>query len=230
MKKNYDKLLKEALYDIKKEEIDLLPSEDVIDYEFSDDFEKKMEKLINGKTEKKKNYGRILKKAAVIIIVIFSALLLSTKADASPDKIFNFFIKIYEDYIMVRSNEPEGTAEIKNKFMPSSLPEGYKIIKSYLHAASRRIVYECNEPADNITFYQYKIASSHKYHSDNQKEITRNGINVLIIDNGKTFEDAYYVYYLWNEQGYGFEISAPKEVDEEIILKNVGNLTLVQNE
>ena len=50
--KKYNSVLKDALYELKLEELDALPDEDEIEHEFSNKFNKQTKKLI--KSEKSK--------------------------------------------------------------------------------------------------------------------------------------------------------------------------------
>lgn len=220
MKKNYDELLKKALYDIKKEEIDLLPSEDEIDYVFSDDFENKMETLINGKFEKKKNLSNILKKVAVIIIVLVSFMLITTStADAHPIRIFDFFYKIYQSFVDISY---EGNPEFDyddTTYCLSYIPEGYKQIGfSTFSSNYKKTVFQKNNMDDRITLKQSNSSMRRNLSNIETEEYTINGIEVLIVNQKVDYRG------IWIENGFCFELISPVELGKDIYYKNVGKL------
>lgn len=220
MKNNYDELLKEALEEIKKEEIDLIPSEDKIDYEFSDDFKKKMDLLINGERKSKKNHYGVFKKVAVIAIVFISLLAVTTtKAGASPSRLFDFIIKVYNNIVnVVYENKDNNTTGIY--YSLTILPEGYEEIGFSRNATVATTVFEYRNRNDRIRFKQSTGSGTLLFNSDNYSEYTVNGIDVLILKNDNKIHSS------WKENGYIFSLDYPSELGEELTLQNVGALTV----
>lgn len=113
---------KKALYDaLIPEYVDMLPSCDEVEHEFSPQFEKKMNKLIK---RRNKPYYKIINTigkrvacVAVVIIVVSSITVMSV--DALRNAVADFFISIYETFSTVQST--------KDNNAPSTIEDIYEI-------------------------------------------------------------------------------------------------------
>lgn len=223
--KKYNDILKDALWEIKEEEIVSLPEENEIDYEFSDEFKKKMDLLIKAKPEKKKNHYGVLKKIAVIAIIFISLLAITTtKAGAKPLRIFDFIFEYLGNHISIYHEPYDETLGDDTTYTLSYIPEGYKEIgfKKYAFEV-KKLIYEKNENSGRITLEQSNSDSMFTTTIEESEECTINGISVLIIKNRFSYRA------IWSEKKYYFTLTYPIELGKDLIYENVGNL-IVRNE
>ena len=98
-------ILKEVLYETKQEELQSLPAENEIEYEFSKEFKRCVKKLIK---EQKKTYSsKALKRAKIILVAAILFMLIASSAMADSNKILDFIYRIRSDGVLFISDKSD---------------------------------------------------------------------------------------------------------------------------
>ncbi|SKB01332.1 protein of unknown function [Caloramator quimbayensis] len=126
-------MLKEAVIQADIYEIETLPTDDEIEYEFSKRFERRMRKLIRrSKTGSPARGVVFLRRRAVafvaaIIILFASAMSVSAVRAA----VFEFITEVYEKFTHIFFNESRSSQDAADGFAiyePAYIPEGFKLV------------------------------------------------------------------------------------------------------
>jgi hypothetical protein len=126
-------MLKEAVIQADIYEIETLPTDDEIEYEFSNEFKRKMKKLIRkSKTRSPVGAMAFLRRRAVafvaaIIILFASAMSVSAVRAA----VFEFITEVYEKFTHIFFNESRSSQDAADGFAiyePAYIPEGFKLV------------------------------------------------------------------------------------------------------
>ncbi len=128
-----DDMLKEAVIKAGIYEIEALPTDDEIEHEFSNDFERKMERLIRRSKTRNLIGGmaflrrRVVALIAAIIILFASAMSVSAVRAA----VFEFITEVYEKFTHIFFNESRSSQDAADGFAiyePAYIPEGFKLV------------------------------------------------------------------------------------------------------
>ena len=134
--------------------IDSLPDADEIDYEFSEEFKRKMEILIKRARLKEKYHIPITtgkRVAAAILLILSITLSVTFSVEAVREKVFDFIKTIYNTYI---STVYYSDDEIVEKFVPlypEYIPDGAELVTEEVGETSLLLEYELNK-ADEMHF------------------------------------------------------------------------------
>lgn len=177
-----------AFREVAVSEFSFVPSEDEIEYEFSPEFNKKMEKLI-----KKSSHGwfsksgrRFLPLVAMISVLI--ALIMSASGLREP--IASFIEERFNNEIVFSfSGGSHGT--IEQKFKMKYIPDGFEQVSHTAYPAEIKTEYVNSENKKSITLYQNLTAlsvSAYDYTNGKGTTKTINGSEVFIyrLKNGET--------------------------------------------
>lgn len=218
---SYKDVLKEALCEIKQEELEKLPSEDEIDYTFSSGFVKKVNKII--KDQKTTISSRTLRKAIIILVAAIIAMMIAGSAVADSNKILEFFYRLRDDVLSISYTQEERTENFKEcKYTLNYVPEEYERTKSNRLTDSFR-AFTARDNAGNEktillnqqnSFGTTKIGTQGNY----VEEININSVDVIYVERDDT------ISCFWKEKGYSFHLSYPKELGKDFIMKNAGKL------
>ena len=221
--KKYNSVLKDALNEIKLEELDALPNEDEIDYEFSEKFTRQTDKLIKKEKTKSRIPVKKIKIAASVAIILLVSVSLS-HVDASQNKFFDFFINIYNSILNIEVNyDTDHTEQITTHYFLNEIPEGYTI--KYYTPTPTRMRYRIISADEKSSVYFTQRTKS--YFSENNintngacvEYLTVNSVgNVICVDNGLS------IHCFWEEFGYAFELIYPSELGKEYMYNNIGKL------
>ena len=153
------------------------------DFDFSERFEKKMEKMLKSENSV---YHRLTltgaQKAVCAAAVISAVLLASLSVQAGRSIIANFFVDSSQDHdtITVKNNDiavyPE---KIEKKYMLTALPKDYKLIDEDLSDDCALLTYSNGE--SEFTFDQY-IKADYEADIDNE-----NSENTEVVYNGQKY-------------------------------------------
>lgn len=192
-----EELLRDAFQKLSDELIEEWENIPDTDHKPSEDFEKKIKKLI-GKTKNRELYRELLnigKVAAAFIIIIGIALFSSTmKVKADPHLYFKKMEVLLNDASMYVYDE-----ELNNYYLtlyePTYVPEGYEEVERVVEDISITIYYKNN--IDNIiTWKQWLIINTavlgtdSEYNAELETEYAGENIKMYI------YEDGYkYLYY-----------------------------------
>lgn len=129
------------------------PEEGELVHEFSEEFEKKMEKLIN-RARQKESFGipvstgkRI---AAIIIAAMIGFLTASLSVEAVREKLFDFVKKVHEIYTETIYIVPEGKVGKFEPLYPDYIPRGYELT---IKDTDKTFLYLCYENKEKNSFF-----------------------------------------------------------------------------
>ncbi|MBE3592434.1 MAG: DUF4367 domain-containing protein [Thermoanaerobacter sp.] len=128
-----DDMLKKAVIKADIYEIETLPTDDEIEYEFSNQFKRKMKKLIRqSKTRSPVGAMAFLRRRAgafVAAIIILFAFAMSVSAVRAA--VFEFITEVYEKFTHIFFNESQSSQDAADGFAiyePAYIPEGFKLV------------------------------------------------------------------------------------------------------
>ena len=215
-----DVILKKALYDAMKREVDTYDEPDIEDHHcFSEEFELKMNQLI--KTHKRKHI--IVKKfsmmgAALAAVCIVCMCTLCTHIDAEH----NPFIKQVMKFIYGGSEtdityefDSEVPDSIEEKYYPEYIPDGFKLETSFENEKTINLGYK--DDKKNIIHYNQCVIQGSNFSLNAEdteiKYIDINGYNGIY----------YYILgahnFVWNNGKYHFSVTSNLDINtvEKII-------------
>ena len=179
---------KEEFFDILREyaskEFEHIPkSDDEIDYEFSEEFEKKMEKLIdsigNNKKPRKLNHRKTI---AILIAAIIVAFAGAMSVGAIRKPIVEFIYKVYDGFTDLLF-EGDTTDNITYKYSISEIPEGFVETERLVNDNTNYVRYENIKENKRITLTQSPtedISISWDNENGHIENFTVNGIEISI--------------------------------------------------
>ncbi|WP_097002932.1 DUF4367 domain-containing protein [Lacrimispora amygdalina] len=219
-KELFDSLLKAAISDALKDEMDALPSNKELNEEFptSVEMDKRIEKLISKHKIKTKIRSFIksnYKTAAcfIVIIVLSSATLLSV--EATRNVILNAFVNQFGNYTQIQYEDSTDDEQQMDIFRPTYLPEGYKKISEELYGNSALLVYS-DESDTEIVLKQRKAEEGTALidnENTNYTEVDISGNTAFLF---KTVKDDNYNVLLWKSRDVVFELTSKINTDELI--------------
>ncbi|MDW2797275.1 DUF4367 domain-containing protein [Clostridium boliviensis] len=219
-KELFDSLLKAAISDALRDEMDALPSNKELNEEFptSVELDKRIEKLISKHKMKSKIRSFIKsnhKTAAcfIVIIVLSSATLLSV--EATRNVILNAFVNQFGKYTQIQYEDSKDDEQQMDIFRPSYLPEGYKKISEELYGNSALLVYS-DESETEIVLKQRKAEDGTALidnENTNYTEVDISGNTAYLF---KTVKDDNYNVLLWKSRDVVFELTSKINSDELI--------------
>lgn len=218
-KKNLE-ILQKALAIIAEEEAAKLPSEEeCVGVTFSEEFERKMEKLI--KFQKKPYYSYVNtvgKRVACIILAVLIALTTVTfSVKALREAVIEFFVETFEKFSIVRFSEDdtsENSRIIEDYYVPTYIPEGYKLQNDEKLISKRRITY--NKGNAYLYFIQSKLQSNSTYF-DTENSIVQ---EVSVLNHKAIYvkkSDGYLI--CWNDINYFYLIQTDEKLNAEELVR-----------
>lgn len=219
-KELFDSLLKAAISDALKDEMDALPSNKELNDKFSTtvEMDKRIEKLISKHKIKSKIRSFIKsnnKTAAcfIVIIVLSSVTLLSV--EATRNVILNAFVNQFGKYTQIQYEDSTVDEQQMDIFRPAYLPEGYKKISEELYGNSALMVYS-DESDTEIVLKQRKAEEGTALidnENTNYTEVDISGSTAFLF---KTVKDDNYNVLLWKSRDVVFELTSKINSDELI--------------
>ena len=197
-----------------------LKSEDEIEWDFSTEFEKSMEKLIKKnntiKISTRRNIRKGLLAAIVAIIVLFTGLM-SVTATRTP--FIEFIKKVFPQYneITISEESTPPVDKIETEYTLTALPEGFEV-KEYQKEDFKVFTIWRDENNEEIVFSQKLLDTSFTVDNEhNYKELYINGHEAYYI------EDESGAFLRWTDGYYWFTINVSKKYKDEIMIlqKNV---------
>lgn len=212
---NARELFVKALMEAERLDNAELPGEDEIEWEFSEKFEKSMDKLIRKNNRIRLSTRRTVTKgllaALIASIVIFAALMSVT---ASREPIIEFVKKIFPQFNEITLNEasvpPVDT--IETEYTLSYLPDGFELDTYQKSDYSVFSVWK-NAEGDKILFTQSILDSN--YMIDNEYDYQE-----LEVDGQKAYfaEDEYGGTLRWSDSDYCFVIKVSSSIKSDIMM------------
>ena len=212
-------ILEEALRRAAAIEWEALPDDDEIDWTFSPEFEKKMQRLIaDPQTACRPRRGRVSK--ARVAAACFAAALLAVclmAVTAVREPVHNLIItpdgmetriEMKEEYARPGGGTATAPTEIETVYLPTAIPEGYTLEETrsgyaFWKNGKNEITFRQMTTKSNITL-DTKLA-----------EITD-----IVVDGhmGVMYREPTLDILVWDAQGYLFELTYPAEIADSEIL------------
>lgn len=207
--------VKRAFREAASVEFRSIPTDDSeIDFEFSKEFERKMDKLIK---KERTLHSRFLNGTAKRIAVIAAALIILFAAtfsiSAARIPIIEFFVKVYDTFTeyFFEGNKNE---TIEKEYEITSLPEGFVLEDSFSDEQTVINKYR-NSDNDFISFSQsvdpnlsFQIDDEHS--KDTTVNISGNQVYLYSLDDS--------ICAVWIESGYAFKIVCYGNFEESAVL------------
>lgn len=189
-------------------------NKDDFNFEFSDEFNKKMKKLIAKESRisfnHRKRISRALIAAIIATIIMFTGLM---SVSASRQKIIEFIETIFPKYTQVElSEESAPTPEtIETAYTLGYVPEGY-ILKEYTSSDVNVFAVWTNENGDEIVFFQNLLDSNISIDNEHEYETAElNGYTSYI------YGDDNLCSITWNDENYILRLNVPAKLKNELI-------------
>jgi hypothetical protein len=227
----FDTILKTAVSENFKLEMDAMPPEGTLSKEFAPslDLRRKIQRIVIKEYHNAVLYkvSQIAKKAAVIIAIIipisFGSLL---SVEASRNVIFNSVLEWKADHVDIyfqqeSSSKPSQDTDESGLYQPQYIPDGFSEFKTLKFGATQRITYQ-NEGKESIIFDQTPLSKG-KIGVDTEhttyEEITINGQKASLFA-AKTPNDKTYI--LWQIGKISFELSS--SISQQELVKMAENI------
>ena len=221
---NYDVLMTQALRLFKENQLKDIPPEEEIDYEFSQNFQKKLMKLMQKQENPVRRFFQSTgRKAAAIILALIIGFSATLSIDAVRQPIFNFFYKIFSTHTDVEFGQTENKT-ITTCYSIPRVPVGFTADPDTVCDEVYHEHMWINGNGECIDFTQICISSSVNSslsidsEKNGTKEISVNGIRTLFCDTGHS------VICIWSENGYHFELVYPLNLGKEFMHEVIGKL------
>lgn len=191
-----------------------MPNEEEIKWEFSEKFERSMNKLIKKNDRIKLSTRRNIKKgllAAIIAIIVLFTGLMSVSATRTP--FIEFIKKIFPKYneitISEESTPPVNT--IETEYTLTALPQGY-VLDTYQSDEYSVFAIWKNDKGEEIVFSQNVLGSNISVDTEyNYEEVYVNGLKAYL----NTYE--YNSVLNWSDNQYWFILNVPSVLNDDII-------------
>ena len=181
---------------------DIPCDEKQIQFNFSDKFTKKMEKLIEcQKMPYWKYVNTVGKRIAIVAILLLSITVTALGNESVKASMLQWCEDIYEEYIRYYF-EGDTTKRIEYEYQLMYVPEGFEKVYEQRDEETVIIGYE-NESGDYIQFEQHATVG-YDFNVDNEKG---EWSNILIGDEEvRVYEHPDLMYAIWIENGYSMHI------------------------
>ncbi|MEM1891888.1 MAG: DUF4367 domain-containing protein [Nitrososphaerota archaeon] len=208
--------LKSAVIKADRYEMEALPADNEIYYEFSDDFEKKMQKLIH---RSKKGYTargwvawrrRAVALIAAIIILFASAM----SVPAVRASVIEFITEVYEKFTHIFFDESRSPRDASDEFTiyePAYIPEGFELVNKITNGL---VLMEYEKENDFLSYGQQRLENVSMH-------INTEGVELEELE-FKGFPAKYYFNrgvhnLLWHDNEYMYMVSST--LDRDIVFK-----------
>lgn len=214
----FDALLKVAVSESLKNEIEILPSNEELNQQYkpSDKLDRQIKGMIkrNQLKPKMRIYSYILRKVAICIIIILSASSVTLlSVEATRNAIFNAFIDQFEKYTEVKFKDSTVDDKQDNIYRPTYLPEGFTEISTVSYGNATIKTY--SDKTGNEILFKQRLADTGTALVDNEntnyKEIKIAG-NIAYLFEALTKNDSSVL--LWQSEGVVFELTSQISSDE----------------
>lgn len=212
-----------------EEEFANIPDESEIEVEFSDEFNRKMQELIdsiganNGQKPKNDRKSRLNIKGLIALAATLALLLAGLMSvNAAGDSIVNFIVKTYEDFKEILFTG-DGAAKIDHVYAFAEVPEGFTETERVLNDDMSFMRYENSETGAVIELLQ-TVADDAAFALDSQNGVVKEAnvdgdeIKIYCAKSGVAC-DAF-----WNEDIYNMKLIYSGEIAYEELLDMVNAL------
>lgn len=203
-----------AFREVASEEFAHIPDEDDIEYEFSERFNKKMDKLFQ-KIERNCNYPtvRVSKRIVTVIaaILIILAGLMSVSAIREP--IVNFVLEFFDEHIDFGFSG-DTSEQIEYEYGFSEIPEGFTLVTQTNNYDIVYSEYKNETTGDEIVFKQ-TITDGKWISVDNEHGTTTtdfiDGVEVHVYE----YDSGNYIHANWIKESYSLFLAYYGDITKE---------------
>lgn len=217
---NAKEMFVKAFMEAERLDNESIPSENEIQWDFSDKFEKSMDKLIKKNNRIQLSTRRTVTKsllAAIVAIMVLFAGLMSVAATREP--IIEFVKKVFPQFNEITLS-PEAALlvdTIETEYTLTDLPEGFKLDTYQKDDYSVFSVWK-NEAGEEIVLTQVLLDSNFSIDTEHEyKEIIMNGYEAFL----NKYE--YNSTLTWTDGNYWFTLNVPNSLNDGLtnLAKNI---------
>lgn len=206
--------LKNAFREVASLEFSHIPTDETsIKYNFSDKFNKRMQKLI--KSQKKAYWCLVntaAKRVAIIFLAIFTMFTAAFSVKAIREPVVNFIMEIYETFTHYLF-EGDTTNTISKEYSITELPDGYIQTNKFRNENLITTIYE--KTAHNVIEFTQTTTKHAQIHIDNEHEsVYKDIVNGIEINISETL-DIKHVF--WIKDNYYFDITCYGDISIDTI-------------
>ncbi len=219
--KEYDLMIKELLEKYLDAQFSFLPPENEAHYEFSDNFNKKMEKLIKQVKHPYLIYiNTTAKKVAVAVACIVLILTSLLSVTAVREKIVDFFYEIFDTHTSVEVEFQDSKTQIDKYYTLSYLPNDYKLAYEYRDDIISDTVWMITDNKTISLFQEISFRNKVTLNSEdvNVEERTVNNTPCLFMNQENN------CIYFWEFDGYNFTLTYDVSLGEDFAAEVIGKL------
>ena len=194
-----DEIFAIAVDEYEEELLNQIPVDEDIEYEFSEDFNKKHERMLKQyRAGKYKNYrSPAIKVATVIGLLVILSATVTLSIEAVRLKVFNFVIEKADEFAVINVREKNMENEAKQLSL-EHLPAGFELITEETEGDVFTVVYANDDKYINYSFWNISIKSAVDTENAEFKEIEILKTKVILSDKGDfnifTWHDECFVY------------------------------------
>lgn len=219
-KELFDSLLKAAVSDALKNDMDALPDNEELNQKFksSPELDKRINQLIfKGKIKSKIQYfhKRFRKIAACFIIILVLSSITLFSVEATRNIILNALVDQFGDYTQIQFHDSAIENTQKNINRPAYLPKGFNEVSNETCGNTIVQIYS-NESGDEIVFKQWPAEAGTVLIDNENTEYTEVEISGNKGYLFKSLTKENYNVFLWQSEGIVFELTSQISSDELI--------------
>lgn len=219
----FDALLKIAVSDAMKNEMDALPTNEELNtvYIPSTELNQRIAKMIHQgmKKSKHKRYSKKMRKLAAGIVIIFALSSITVlSVEATRTVILNTIVEQFSQYTEIKFEESDSEKQA-DIYRPTYLPEGYEEVS--MHTSGSTVVLIYSDKTDNEISFIQRPAVEGTALVDNERneylelEIAGNKAYLFEANKGRIVN-----VLLWKVEGTGFELFSQISTEELIKIAN----------
>lgn len=218
----WDAVIKEALIESMNRELDET-EQNIEPYNFSSQFEHKMNRLIKslGRKEKAQTVGKVIGKfavtAATVMGIMFGGFLTQQEVYAAVGNVIRSIFSTHDKYTYQENSED---IVFDDTIRLGYVPEGYELRSVYYMGNANLLTYE-SEEGKNICF-NYSLAEGSSITVDNESHIYKEIIEYNIIYYFYKSEQDDFNTLIWFDEKYAYSIDA--QIPEDEIIKIAENI------
>ncbi len=211
-----DDMLKKAVIKADIYEIETLPADDEIEYEFSNEFKRKIKKLIRqNKTRSQVEAMAFLRMRVVVFVAAIIILLVSAMSvSAMRAAVFEFITEVNEKFTHIFFNESRSSQDAADGFAiyePAYIPEGFKLVNKNTDGL---VLLEYEKENDFISYSQQcleNVSSNINTEGVRLEELEFKGLPA------KYYSNQGVQNLLWYDEKYMYMVSST--LDRDIVFK-----------
>lgn len=211
-------VLQNALREAVCAEFAAVPTEEEIDFSFSERFERRLDKIVR---MQKKPYWKLVNTASKrVALVCLSVLVLSASAmsvKAVREPIVAFFKEICEGF-NAYFFKGDLTETITREYRITRLPEGY-VQTGQMDGAALSTVYENGE--DQIDLMQAPTKHMSFVLDNEHGTVTSLSVGDISVD---LYEGEGYKIAVWTYDGYFFQLTCPEKIDTATVQDMIASI------